>query len=377
MGATVCFPETFVPAIALNPYSHTKIIFTMTTKAVVFVEKGKAEVQDVPVPKLRDEYMRVSVKAVGLNPTDWKHIDMPIADAGARIGCDYCGIVEEVGSKVTKKFAKGDRVAGFAHGGDRTQHENGAFGHQIVVKADAQMKLPDNVSDTDAATLGVSVVAVGQGLYRTLGLPLPTEPAHNEDYVLIHGGSTATGIYGIQFARLSGYKVVATASPHNFDHLKELGAEKVFDYKSPTVGEDIRKYTGNKLKLGWDCTGSGSKIIAGALSSDGGKYAAIIPPNEDEIKSVNPNVDGPYSTLGYVVLGESFSKFGKDFPAQPEEFEFVKKFTSIAQQLLVDGKLKAPRVILNKGGSGLESALKGLDELRENKVSGGKLVYTL
>ena len=43
---------------------------------------------------------------------------------------------------------------------DRTQHENGAFGHQIVVKADAQMKLPDNVSDTDAATLGVSVVTV-------------------------------------------------------------------------------------------------------------------------------------------------------------------------------------------------------------------------
>jgi NADPH:quinone reductase-like Zn-dependent oxidoreductase len=89
----------------------------MTTKAIVFVEKGKAEVQDVPVPALRDDYMRVKVKAVGLNPTDWKHIDVPLTDAGSRMGCDYSGVVEEVGSKVTKKFAKGDRIAGFAHGG--------------------------------------------------------------------------------------------------------------------------------------------------------------------------------------------------------------------------------------------------------------------
>jgi Zinc-binding dehydrogenase len=206
---------------------------------------------------------------------------------------------------------------------------------------------------------------------------LPTEPANNENYVLIHGGSTATGIYGIQFARLSGYKVVATASPHNFDYLKELGAEQVFDYKSPTVGEDIRKYTNNKLKLGWDCTGSGAKIIAGGLSSEGGKYACIIPPNKDEILSVNPNVDGPHSTLAYSIFNEPFDKFNNKTPAQPEEFEFAKKFGDVAQQLLVEGKLKAPRVILNHGGSGLENVLKGLDELRGNKVSGGKLVYTL
>lgn len=89
----------------------------MTTKAVVFVEKGKATIQEVPVPKLRDDYVLVKVNAVGLNPTDWKHIDNGIADAGARIGCDYAGIVEAVGSKVTKPFKKGDRISGVVHGG--------------------------------------------------------------------------------------------------------------------------------------------------------------------------------------------------------------------------------------------------------------------
>lgn len=28
----------------------------------------------------------------------------------------------------------------------------------------------------------------------------------------------------------SGYKVVTTCSPHNFDYVKELGADNVFDY---------------------------------------------------------------------------------------------------------------------------------------------------
>lgn len=89
----------------------------MTTKAIVFVEKGKATIQEVPVPKLRDDCVIIKVNAVGLNPTDWKHIDGAVTDPGSRIGCDYAGVVEAVGSKVTKPFKKGDRISGVAHGG--------------------------------------------------------------------------------------------------------------------------------------------------------------------------------------------------------------------------------------------------------------------
>jgi NADPH:quinone reductase-like Zn-dependent oxidoreductase len=58
----------------------------------------------------------VKIKAVALNPTDWKHVDF-LTSNGARIGCDYAGVVEEAGSKVTKGLKKGDRVTGFVHGG--------------------------------------------------------------------------------------------------------------------------------------------------------------------------------------------------------------------------------------------------------------------
>ena len=89
----------------------------MITKALVYVEKGKATVQEVPLPKLRDDYILIKVNANGLNPTDWKHIDNGIAEAGSRMGCDYAGTVEAVGSKVEKTFKKGDRISGMAHGG--------------------------------------------------------------------------------------------------------------------------------------------------------------------------------------------------------------------------------------------------------------------
>lgn len=90
----------------------------MSNTAIVIEAPKKAVKASVPIPKLRDDYILVKVKAVALNPTDWKHVDYMNLSKGARIGCDYAGIVEEVGSKVTKPFKKGDRVAGFAHGGE-------------------------------------------------------------------------------------------------------------------------------------------------------------------------------------------------------------------------------------------------------------------
>lgn len=40
-------------------------------KAIKVVEKGNAQLQEVPVPKLKDDYVLVKNKAVALNPTDW------------------------------------------------------------------------------------------------------------------------------------------------------------------------------------------------------------------------------------------------------------------------------------------------------------------
>jgi NADPH:quinone reductase-like Zn-dependent oxidoreductase len=157
-------------------------------------------ISDVPIPALRPEYLLIKTVAVALNPTDWKSIDKTTKNV--TIGCDYAGIVEDIGEKVTKKFKKGDRVCGFVIGANSAQLEDGADGEYLVAKADLVIKMPDYLSFEAAATLGVGVTTIGQGLYQALKLPLPTKPAKEKFPILIYGGSSATGALAIQWAKL-------------------------------------------------------------------------------------------------------------------------------------------------------------------------------
>lgn len=66
-----------------------------------------------------------------------------------------------------------------------------------VAKGDIQYKIPDNTTDEEAATLGVGINTVGQGLYQSLELPLPGSGKAGI-WLLVYGGSTATGSLAIQ-----------------------------------------------------------------------------------------------------------------------------------------------------------------------------------
>lgn len=66
-------------------------------------------VHDHTIPQLRGDYILVKTKAVALNPADWKSIDYVVTRPGPVVGCDYSGIVEEVGPSVTKYFRKGTK----------------------------------------------------------------------------------------------------------------------------------------------------------------------------------------------------------------------------------------------------------------------------
>ncbi|TVY12834.1 Protein TOXD, partial [Lachnellula arida] len=194
-------------------------------KAIIIQGRRLAKVvSDAPIPSLRPGYVLVKTVAVAINPADWKQIDM-VGAPGCLVGCDYSGIVEEIGPGVSKNLKVGDRIAGFAHGSNTNNHEDGTFAEHIMVKADLCMKVPHTLSMEQAATLGTGITTVGQALYQSLGLPLPTptptpiptrEPPHTQAApskstpplpILIYGGSTATGILAIQFAKLSGLTV--------------------------------------------------------------------------------------------------------------------------------------------------------------------------
>jgi NADPH:quinone reductase-like Zn-dependent oxidoreductase len=184
--------------------------------------------------------------------------------------------------------------------------------------------------------------------------------------VLIYGGSTATGTLAIQYAKHTGCEVIATASPHNFDLLRNLGADQVFDYKEADVGAKIRKATNDRLKLVFDCIAEGSsfEITAAAISSSGGHMSALLPVKDyprDDVKT--------QFTFAYTALGE---KYSDRVQASQEDYEFGTKFWKQAEEWFNSGKVKAHPVEVRKG---LEGVPQGLQDLKDNKVSGVKLVY--
>ena len=350
--------------------------FNMSVQAAIQIEGPKKArlIYDRPRPKVRDGCILVKTVAVALNPTDWKHIDY-IPTKGAGSGIDYAGTVEEVGPGVRKSFKKGDRVFGCSHGGNTTHPEDGAFAEYIVAVGDVQFHMPPQMTFEEASVMGAGLLTVAQGLYQSLELPLPSAPATDGPYILIYGGSTASGTMAIQFAKLSGWKVVSTASPSNFSLVRFLGADAVFDYKDVNCAQKIREFTKNELKYAFDCITEGPslEICADALStSPGCEFSGLLNYKKfprDDVKS--------RSTLAYTALGEEFQQGpdGPIIPAKPEDFEYAANFANIAEKLVAEGKVKPHPRTLKPGGLG--GIINGMNLLRQGKVSGEKLVYRI
>lgn len=344
-----------------------------TMKALKSVAANESQVQSVPLPKLRDDYVLAKVHAVALNPTDWKHVAWMPAE-GATVGCDFAGTVVKIGPKVTKSLKEGDRITGFTHGVNKVEPEDGCFAEYVVMKGDLATKIPDSWSFEEASTFGVGVSTVGQGLYQSLKLTLPGEGSGNGEYVLVYGGSTATGTLAIQYAKLSGYKVLSTNSPHNNDLVKSLGVEKSFNYKDQDCGKQIREYTGGKLSKVFDTISEGDspKISAEATGDNGGKISFLLPVGRDKVPDEKIEIQ---TTLAYSVTGEGF-KFGpNDVPAKPEDFEFAKKFWGLTEKLFAEGKIKSHPTDVRSGG--IDKIKEGMKDQQDGKVSGKKIVYTI
>lgn len=352
-------------------------------KAIVSTTPGSAAlVHDRPLPSLRDGYLLVKTQAIALNPTDWKHIELT-QKPDVLFGCDYAGIVEKVGPGVTSHFRIGDRVAGFVHGGNSQEPEDGAFAEYVVAKADIQILIPESMSFEEAATLGVGITSVGQALYQTLKLPLDTllleeseTDSKKKEPVLIYGASTASGVLGIQFAKLSGFAPLAVCSPDHFDLAERLGAVAVFDYADGEEAvEEIQDYVrnmGKPLLKAWDTVSipSSAKFCGDALSpGDGCQYASLLPircPRSDVTSTV---------TMAYTVFGEDWAMGATAFSADMVDAEFGRRWWASVQELVNQGRIQTHRIIIGEGG--LDGVLGGLQQLRDSQVRGGKLVFRI
>lgn len=68
--------------------------------------------------------------------------------------------------------------------------------------------------------------------------PLPSSEVGKK--ILIWGGSSAMGALSITYAKQAGYIVISTSSPHNFELLKDLGADHIFNHSDPATVDKVR-----------------------------------------------------------------------------------------------------------------------------------------
>ncbi|TEA17828.1 Trans-enoyl reductase lepG [Colletotrichum sidae] len=334
-----------------------------------------AAFREVPKPTISADEVLVKVRAVALNPTDFKHIDA-ISPPNCIPGCDYAGEVVQVGSDAAASWSVGDRIAGAVHGG--LYPDKGAFAEYLKIDGDLAWKVPDGVDDATATTFGVSAITAMHALNARLGLPYPDEERTERakqpaPVIFIYAGATSAGLFTIQIAKLAGYTVVTTASPRSTDLVKKYGADAVFNYQDPNVAQNIvQQYP--EISIAVDCFSEGRSfdICDDVLKNKKGKLVALLPP----AKPKHPGVEHEL-IMSYTLHGRPFQwlpPVGPKFPAIPEDRKALVRFYATLPRLVTDKKLVPPPVTVEEGW---DEILNGLDKLRAGSVAGSKLVVKL
>ncbi|KAH9941955.1 GroES-like protein [Amylocystis lapponica] len=337
-------------------------------KALLVQEDKTVAVKDHPVPPVGDDDILVKVIAAAQNPADWKCVDF-LTSPGTILGSDFSGYVAAIGKNVASRKI-GDHAAGLVLGGTYTDY--GAYAEYISTPAELSWVVPANtISHEQAASLGCAFWTSVQAFYHPahLGLVEPPAKIGTEEWVFVYGGSSSVGQYAVQLAHLSGYKVVSTASPRNFELVKSFGADAVFDYKDPDVVEKIKSVTGDSIRSVFDTISDATTqgISARAVAPGGGRVAIVNPGSNTRADvQVIP-------TLVYTSLGRTFSIGPTTFAASPEEKAHMAAFLVKVPQLISEGKIVPNKVKVWDGG--LSAVKDGLQYMREGKVSAEKIVY--
>jgi NADPH:quinone reductase-like Zn-dependent oxidoreductase len=211
-------------------------------KAIRYSQFGGPEVLELvelPDPHPGPAQIRVAVRAIGVNPVDWKmRGGMMGGDLPQTTGREVAGVVDELGDGVTD-VAPGDGVFGFALGG--------AGAAELAVLAD-YAPIPPSLDFAGAASLPVAV----ETAVRTLDLL----GVGGGSTVLVNGAAGAVGSAAVQITHARGARVIGTASPNNHEYLRSLGAEPT-TYGEGLV-ERVRQLAPEGVDAALDAAGGGA-----------------------------------------------------------------------------------------------------------------------
>ncbi|HEY2034857.1 MAG TPA: NADPH:quinone oxidoreductase family protein [Rhizomicrobium sp.] len=278
---------------------------------------GVAKLEDVTLPELGANDVRIRVRAAAVNFPDilmiqgkYQHKpELPFVVGGER-----AGDVIAVGSGVTR-FKIGDRVVGGALSGGFAEEAQGPESSYRPIPGSADYAIASAYT-TAYLTAYVSLVRRG-------------ELAKGET-LLVHGAAGGVGLAAVDLGKVLGATVIATASSdEKRTFLKDYGA----DYILPSSGfrEAVKELTG----------GRGADVIYDPVGGDvfdesvrcinfNGRIL-IVGFTSGRIPSVSVNMP---LIKGFSVVGVRAGEYGRKFPKKGREnIEAIDK-------LLADGKIR-------------------------------------
>jgi NADPH:quinone reductase-like Zn-dependent oxidoreductase len=227
-------------------------------RALLYDEFGPPDVLHVgeaPEPHAGPGQIRIAVRAVAVNPWDWKvrrggamEVEFPYIP-----GNDVAGVVDEVGDGAAT--AIGDEVFGSAV-------RAGAAEFAVLA---AFARKPADLSFEEAA----GYVTASEAAVRALD----TVKVTRGTTVVIAGAAGGVGSAAVQFAVAEGARVIGTASEGNHEYLRSLGAEPT-TYGDGLV-ERVRALAPDGVDLAFDTAGHGDVPELIALAGDPARVATI------------------------------------------------------------------------------------------------------
>ncbi|MBE5320780.1 NAD(P)-dependent alcohol dehydrogenase [Pedobacter sp. MR2016-19] len=206
-------------------------------KKIIYSKFGGPEVlqiADLPIPAVRETNVLIKVKAVSINPLDWKirNGEMKLM-SGSKfprgIGIDFSGIVEQTGSSVTQ-YQKGNEVFGILN-----VFKGEALAEYIVATEKEIAIKPQNISFEQAAAIPVVGSAALQ-IFNTL-----VEVKKGSE-ILINGASGGIGMFATQIAKMKGAIVTTVAGDSGIKAVKDWGADFVVNYRNEDVLNGNKQY---------------------------------------------------------------------------------------------------------------------------------------
>jgi NADPH:quinone reductase-like Zn-dependent oxidoreductase len=199
-------------------------------KAVYVPNYGSSEVievRDVPKPEVSPKDVLVLIYASSVSTAHgmmrsgtpkFARLFLGISrPSQPLIGTGFAGVVEQVGSEVSK-FSVGDEVMG------TTDIKGGANAEYVSISEDDLiLPKPKNVSFEAAAVMD-------DGPMTSMNFLTRITQVKAGQTVLINGASGGLGSVAVEIAKHKGAYVIGVCSGKNVEFVKSLGADKVIDY---------------------------------------------------------------------------------------------------------------------------------------------------